>query len=443
MTEPPLLAHALPGFRTWMLDPTGALVPYTGVTGPWTAGVNTARCGRGARHESPAGGCTCGIYAFHDLHQQLRGEPFVGAIAAWGEMEVYRDGFRAQHATVLALSGAPGPALLRAAERYAVPIVPRRTLQPLARLLTGALPPGLVELPAGGAPGWLARRRGFAPEHQVWAEAQAGLVTLGVSAALREWLGDAVEVVAASPRADRHVPLRLRSTQGEVELPQLVRGRVEALNRAPAPAAADPEGGCWVARLHPSDWEDDCRAFAWGASARQAMLAETARSGAAAWEHLLGDAAGDAAGISSWRDVRAMLDALREQPPPPRFASADEVYDELAIPLGQALGRDRSLTRLDLVLAFSLSDPDARLVLDLRREHGALHATRGPVADIDVSLSADDLVALLEGRLDLARESRSGRLRIRGSLAHALSCLAILRTWTRPHLAGVLSPAIG
>lgn len=440
MSEAPLLSHALPGFRTWMLDPGGTLIPYTGAVGPWTPGVNTASCGRGAAHEAPGEGCTCGIYAFHDMHRQLRGEPFVGAIAAWGDMEVYRDGFRARHATVLALAGDASAPARRAAERYGVPIVPRRALQPLAQLMTGALPASLVELPAGRAPDWLARRRGFAEAHQVWVEPASRVVTLGIGAGLRRWLGEDVRVEAvAGP--ERYVVLRLRGSAGEVELPRLVRGGVLSLNPAPAAAAGDPEGGCWIARVAPSDWETDCRAFTWGAAGRAAMLAEEQRGGAAAWEHLVPGAG--AGGVASWADVKAMLAALREQAAAPRFGAAEEVYDELAIPLGQALAADRSPTRLDMVLAFALSDPEARLVLDLRRDRGTLHTTRGPVADVEVALAADDLLALFAGRFDLARESRTGRLRVRGSLAHALSALAVLGRWARPHLSGVTAPAAG
>ena len=443
MTDIPLLTHALPGYRTWMLDRTGALAPYTGQTGPWSAGVNTARCARGLRHAAPDSDCTCGIYAFHDLHRQMRHEPFVGAIAAWGDMDVYRDGFRAQHAIVLALAGARTPALEKAAERYGVPIVPRRALQPLAALMTATLPASLVELGPDAGPGWLARRRGFSAEHQVWAEPAAGAVTLGVSAPLRDWLGDDVTVEPLPAREDRHVSLRVTGRGGSVLLPRLVRGDVVEVNAAPAPVDGDPEGGCWVARLAPSDWEADCAAFTWGPAGRSGMLTEAQHSGSGAWEHLRADVAADADGISSWRDVRAMLLELRDRKEAPRFADASQLYDEVAIPLGQALARDRSLTRLDVVVGFTTTEPEARIVLDLRRDHGTLQTGRSPVTNIEVTLAAEDLLATLTGRLDLARESRTGRLRVRGSLAEALSCLAIVSKWARPHLAGVTGVLTG
>ncbi len=443
MNDVPLLSQALPGFRTWMLDRTGALVPYTGQTGPWSAGVNKARCARGAAHVAPATDCSCGIYAFHHPSRQMSGEPFIGAIAAWGDMDIYQDGFRAQHAVVLALAGTRTPALMKAAERYGVPIVPRHALQPLAALLTGTLPASLVELPPHGMPDWLARRRGYSAEHQVWAEPSAGTVTIGISPALLAWLRDEVRVEAQPARDDRHVPVRVIGSGGEIELPLLVRGAVTAVNPAPGAPAGDAEGACWVARIAPSDWEADCRSFTWGRAGRISMITEAQHSGTAAWEHLRLDGSQDPGEISSWRDVRAMLLALREQAPPPRFADAGQLYDEVAIPLGQALARDASLTRLDVVLGFTTTGPDGRLVLDLRRDRGTLHTGRGPVADVEVTLSTDDLLAVLQGRLDLARESRTGRLRVRGSLARALSCLAVVSNWSRPHLAGVTDVLTG
>ena len=57
------------------------------------------------------------------------GHPAVGAIAAWGEIEVYAAGFRAEYASVVALAhplshpgDPPGP-LRDAARRYGVRIV--------------------------------------------------------------------------------------------------------------------------------------------------------------------------------------------------------------------------------------------------------------------------------------------------------------------------------
>lgn len=384
----PLLTAALPGFRAWMVDAAGHLLPYTGQAGAWEPGENTATCAHGACHVAPDPACTCGLYAFHAMHPQLRGEPVVGAIAAWGDMEVYRDGFRAQHARVIALCGT-GARVRAAGARYAVPVVPRRSLLALGTIATGALPGSLIE---GPDESWFSRRRGYVD--QTWVEASAGVVTVGVS-----------------PQA---------AEAGAVELPGTVRGTV--IERNAEVTSRDP----WVVRLLPSHWEEDCQAFHWGPAGREEMLLEVERSGADAWGHLM---PGAPEGPRSWREVRELMAEWRAQEPPPRFDSAEEVYDELAIPLGQALARDAS--RLDVVLGFTLERPSARLVIDFRR--GQLHTGRGPTPEIEATLSADDLLALIEGRFDLARESRTGRLRLRGSLAHALSSLAVFGAWARPH----------
>jgi hypothetical protein len=386
----PLLTAALPGFRAWMLGDAGELIPYTGTVGAWEVGTTTAQCGRGKRHTAPDPDCTCGIYAFHTMHPQLRAEPVLGAIAAWGDMEIHRDGFRAQHATVLALAGRATTKLRAAARRYGVPVVPRAALLGLGTIATGALPPSLVDR---ADEGWLARRRGYAD--QLWVEASAGVVTIGVNPA----------------------------ATGAIALPGWVRGEVIERFDRPEPGTGR------LALVVPSHWEEDCQRFHWGPAGLREMEAEVERDGEAAWEHLRSDRT---PGPRSWRDLRALMEEWRNQTPPPRFASADEVYDEVAIPLGQALARDGSLKRLDVVLGLTLESPSARIVLDLRR--GELHAGRGPTADLEATLSADDFLALVEGRFDLARESRTGRLRIRGSLAHALSCLAIVGAWARPHL---------
>jgi hypothetical protein len=59
----------------------------------------------------------------------------VGAIAAWGEIEVYAEGFRAEYASVIALvhqvprsSGPPAP-IREAARRYGVRLVSLAALE--------------------------------------------------------------------------------------------------------------------------------------------------------------------------------------------------------------------------------------------------------------------------------------------------------------------------
>ena len=90
------------------------------------------------------------------------GTPAVGAIAAWGEIEVYAAGFRAEYASVIALAHQPSrsagaPARLReAARRYGVRLVSLADLEAEARefalpLADEALPKRHVALPTGSS----------------------------------------------------------------------------------------------------------------------------------------------------------------------------------------------------------------------------------------------------------------------------------------------------
>jgi hypothetical protein len=79
----------------------------------------------------------CGLHALHDPDdgRLSLGHPAVGAIAAWGEIEVYATGFRAEYACVIALAHQPPrsdgqPTRLReAARRYGVRLVSLAALE--------------------------------------------------------------------------------------------------------------------------------------------------------------------------------------------------------------------------------------------------------------------------------------------------------------------------
>lgn len=393
----PFLTEALPGFRAWTIDREGRLLPAA-VGEPWTTGVNVAGCAHGHGHDAPAGDCTCGLYAFHTVHRQLAGEAHVGAIAAWGDMEVHRDGFRAGRARVLALADAPGDRVQRAAERYGVPVLARDALLPLVALQTGVLPAEVIGTD-------VSRRRGYDPDQHVWVEPGGGVVAVGVSEALQARLGGELRVEA--------VPGGLRVTgcsrAAEVRVP--VRGR-------PVDAA----------RLVPSHWAQDWAGFAWGPAGRR-------RQEAAPLEHLLTGEGYDPDAPTSWADVRA---ALRDRRAPDAvFADAAALYDEVGIALGAALaGAAGHLGRLDLTLALAVREPDARLVLDLRPGGVGLRCGDGSGArpDVTIELVGDDLRPLLAGRLDLAQAAGGGRLAVTGPRSRALTALAILVGWTRRRL---------
>jgi hypothetical protein len=129
----PDFASAVAGYRAWQLGPGGVLFPLAlPAAPPWEPAANRARCFAGHdAHAAPATHCTCGLHALHDPDDgRLKlGHPAVGAIAAWGEIEVYAGGFRAEYASVIALAHEPSrstgpPARLReAARRYGVRLV--------------------------------------------------------------------------------------------------------------------------------------------------------------------------------------------------------------------------------------------------------------------------------------------------------------------------------
>lgn len=131
----PDLTEKVIGFRFW--KSTGGWLESQGYGGHyWGRGVNEAKCEAGTRsalwttgalwqigaasyydepkvkkpHHAPENGCTCGLHAYHEVTVSDGPGPFagealqvVGAIQAWGRMEVHSNGFRAQYAEVVAL----------------------------------------------------------------------------------------------------------------------------------------------------------------------------------------------------------------------------------------------------------------------------------------------------------------------------------------------------
>jgi hypothetical protein len=94
----------------------------------------------------------CGLHALHrpDDQRLNLGHPAVGAIAAWGEIEVYAAGFRAEYASVIALAHHPVRStgsqvrLGEAAGRYGVRLVPLADLEAEAREFALPLPHELL-----------------------------------------------------------------------------------------------------------------------------------------------------------------------------------------------------------------------------------------------------------------------------------------------------------
>jgi hypothetical protein len=115
----------------------------------WESATMTARClkdryGLGGIDHSdtvvPHVACKCGIYANHQLGWPSSAPEgmCIGAVAAWGRIQVHGRGFRSQHAQIVALGFVPAwsDAAIRSvrnvADRFGVPLVPLSGLDTVA-----------------------------------------------------------------------------------------------------------------------------------------------------------------------------------------------------------------------------------------------------------------------------------------------------------------------
>lgn len=108
------------GFRAWKIEPlTSALVgPVSRVVWPDNRPLD-ARCEKVLNHkrtklhdphehDTPGAHCVCGVYAFHTWRAALNNFTdhslaIAGAGLFWGKIQVFTNGFKAQHGRVLAL----------------------------------------------------------------------------------------------------------------------------------------------------------------------------------------------------------------------------------------------------------------------------------------------------------------------------------------------------
>lgn len=167
--ELPTFSECVIGYRSWKLA-DWVLSPLS-FGHPWRPGVNVSTCRAGERsniglylttqdrplkrHAAPDQDCTCGLHAYHEIPEQpisFDGSPIVvGAVAAWGDLQVHYNGFRAERAQIVALVEAPS--LHEVAETYGVPLVPRALLAseaqrhgtPLPESLRPPKPPPVIE----------------------------------------------------------------------------------------------------------------------------------------------------------------------------------------------------------------------------------------------------------------------------------------------------------
>ncbi len=106
----PYLAGTVIGVREWTYDE--GLKPITSHLGgfEWRADGSPTEAECRSGHEPPQPECGCGLYAYHpwsvfglDLLSRRSSESsVVGLVAAWGKIEVHKDGFRAQQAKPVA-----------------------------------------------------------------------------------------------------------------------------------------------------------------------------------------------------------------------------------------------------------------------------------------------------------------------------------------------------
>ena len=131
------------GYRVWRLRVDGTLVSAGAGATTWQHGINTATCPR-RRHHAPGARCTCGLYAMHDP-PPAASPGVVGAVRAHGDLQAHRDGFRAEHAEVVALVKRRPRANARerrAAARYGVDLVQLDELEHVATEHGAALAAG-------------------------------------------------------------------------------------------------------------------------------------------------------------------------------------------------------------------------------------------------------------------------------------------------------------
>ncbi len=96
------------GVREWAIDDDNRLCSVNSNFGTWEPGINTARCrALTARsgHHAPAAYCTCGFYVrkLSDVVLQTSSLHVLGAVRCWGRIIEHQEGFRAEHAEVVAL----------------------------------------------------------------------------------------------------------------------------------------------------------------------------------------------------------------------------------------------------------------------------------------------------------------------------------------------------
>jgi len=463
----PDLAQALAGYRGWRLGDDFVLRGHT-MPEPWEPGVNEAMCryhrfggGRRRRHRAPHESCMCGLYALCDRRDgRLLGTDAIGAIAAWGDVQVHRTGFRAQFACVTALcatevTGPKAHARLEgAAARYGVRLVTSLDELEAEALRFGA--PVDFELvaprPAAAAPQPRRARAGLGREieQHTWArEAGGGALELGLSRGLPARLAPGDELIA--PRVGQVVEKGAElgavvAAGGTLVLTAPASGLVIEVNdplaAAPAAAAGGPEDDAWLVRMQPTAWPAESEDLVWG---RGGILVYGAfldqeTEGVDVLADLRPELRRARPPVRTYADVLATLVAARRAAP---YADADAFEAHAVDPVRRRLAADdalaRHLARVDAVLELELTGPETLVVFDLRGERAEIRSGEpAPPAAGGVRLSlpaplAAECLAGTDTLLSVVRRREATLAGSRATLSLAASALSELlapsRAW--------------
>ncbi len=277
------------GWRVWHLNRDG-LLRAIAVTGQaWSPGTNEARCHmHSTRHRAPAKNCVCGFNALHLLPEEFRGDAghAIGAIAAWGEVDVYRTGFRSQFACVLGLlADAPEGSfhdekLRLAAGHYGVPLLSlpeldhhaRRHAKPAGQLLQPGINrrPGHVDRPTQPLPipalPTSFEGRGVQVNAHIAVDHRRRFMRLGPTPSLASLASERVEpAVAAGDIVADGDPLFVSSVGPSIAIaPAPAPGTVIAVNDAVRIFEEGPAGAGWLVELRLEAESLDGSSIAWG-----------------------------------------------------------------------------------------------------------------------------------------------------------------------------------
>lgn len=448
MTAPDFI-EPLIGYRAWHLNRDAELVPWSLMgAGPWVPGVNTAVCHAGKHHHAPASKCMCGLYALgsprdrrlHGLDTQI-----VGAVAAWGDVELHRTGFRAEHAAVVALAIPQDSALeraQRAADRYEVPLVPRNELELTARAFGRPIDPTILDEPGRPDPEIHLGETGLALVEHVWCRVELLELVVGITRAFADQFDERTEITLppVGTQVDARDPLAtIHAHHGNLIAWACASGclveRNERVLSDPGALLADPEGSGWLARLAPTAWPAEARNFWWGPGARTAYEAELqrARRGEDVFAELR------AARLFAGPRSGGMIDIvaeLRRRRAEPRFKTEADVYAVCAEPVRERIAGAHALDRVaraGAVVRYEIREPAAEFTL--AAAPGDVTLTCGPsrrTPTLTLSMTAEIAAKHFGGRLDIARALRAGLVTSDRPRAETLRTLAVLKPLFSP-----------